>query len=125
VDEKFLRYLANFEFNGDIYAVPEGRVITPGAPVVRVYATPIEKALLEDLLRNRLGGVSIVATKAARIDLAGQWEFVDDAIVAKDFKHTTKARGNGILGSGGRRECTRLCRLPERHLSAGPTELPL
>ena len=37
-DEDFLDYLAGFHFTGDIYAIPEGSVIFPMEPLVKVVA---------------------------------------------------------------------------------------
>jgi len=74
----FLKYLSNFEFTGDIQAVPEGRVVAPGEPILRIRATAVEKALLQDLLMNRIGGASAVATKTARIVQAADGRPVSD-----------------------------------------------
>ena len=41
--EEFLEYLADFKFTGDIYAVPEGTVVFPREPLVKVIA-PIMQA---------------------------------------------------------------------------------
>ena len=37
-DEDFLEYLSNFQFTGDIYAIPEGTVVFPREPLVKVVA---------------------------------------------------------------------------------------
>ena len=37
-DEDFLEYLAGFHFTGDIYAIPEGTVVFPMEPLVKVVA---------------------------------------------------------------------------------------
>ena len=36
--EDFLDYLRNFKFTGDIYAIPEGTVMFPREPIVKVIA---------------------------------------------------------------------------------------
>ena len=46
-DEEFLGMLKEFEFTGDIYAVPEGTVVFPYEPIVRVKAPIMEAQLLE------------------------------------------------------------------------------
>lgn len=46
-DEKFLKYLRNFKFTGDVYAVPEGTVIFPYEPVITVKAPAAEAQLIE------------------------------------------------------------------------------
>jgi nicotinate phosphoribosyltransferase len=66
----FLDYLRNFRFQGDIYAVPEGTVIFPQEPLIRVHGTLIECQLVESLLLNILNFQTLVATKTARIYLA-------------------------------------------------------
>lgn len=83
--EAFLEYLHNFEFSGDVLAVPEGTVVAAGVPVVRINVDPIEAALIKDLLRNRIGASIIVATKTARIVQAARGEFID-AATAKQIK---------------------------------------
>ena len=50
--EKFLDYLANFKFTGDIYAVPEGTVVFPGEPILTVKAPVIQAQLIETALLN-------------------------------------------------------------------------
>ncbi|WP_225336582.1 nicotinate phosphoribosyltransferase [Halomicrobium urmianum] len=65
--EPFLEYLADFEFTGDVRAVPEGTAVFPNEPLVEVTA-PIDQAqLFETLLINQIGFQSLVATKAARM----------------------------------------------------------
>ncbi len=66
----FLEYLEGFQFSGDIYAMPEGTVVFPQEPLVRVHATLIEAQLIESLLLNVLNFQSLVATKTARVYLA-------------------------------------------------------
>ena len=41
-DEDFLDYLSNFHFSGDIYAIPEGTVVFPREPLVKVIAPIME-----------------------------------------------------------------------------------
>lgn len=65
--EDFLDYLKDFRFKGDVYAVREGEVVFPLAPLIRVEGDIIETQLIESLLLNLLNFQSLVATKAARI----------------------------------------------------------
>lgn len=67
---EFLRYLEEFRFEGDIYSVPEGTVVFPHEPLVRVHSTLIEAQLIESLLLNILNFQTLIATKTARIYLA-------------------------------------------------------
>ena len=46
-DEDFLEYLSNFRFSGDIYAIPEGTVVFPREPLVKVIAPIMEAQLVE------------------------------------------------------------------------------
>jgi nicotinate phosphoribosyltransferase len=68
--KEFLDYLSSFRFSGDIYAMPEGTVVFPGEPLLRVHAPLIQAQLLESLVLNILNFQTLVATKAARIWLA-------------------------------------------------------
>ena len=45
-DEDFLSYLKGFSFSGDIYAIPEGSIIFPREPLIKVIA-PIMEAQLK------------------------------------------------------------------------------
>src|SRR4030042_4764089 len=67
---EFLDYLADLRFTGDIWAMPEGTVVFPGEPLLRVHAPLIQAQLLESLGLNILNFQTLVATKAARIWLA-------------------------------------------------------
>ena len=46
-DEDFLEYLSGFRFSGDIYAIPEGTVIFPREPLLKVIAPIMEAQLIE------------------------------------------------------------------------------
>ena len=67
---EFLDYLSDLRFTGDIWAMPEGSVVFPGEPLLRVHAPLIQGQLLESLVLNILNFQTLVATKAARIWLA-------------------------------------------------------
>lgn len=75
-EEDFLAYLKGFRFTGDIYAVPEGTVIHPMEPLVKVVA-PIDQAqLVETTILNLLNHQSLIATKAARVCYAAKGDAV-------------------------------------------------
>ncbi len=74
--EDFLEYLANFHFSGDIYAIPEGTVIFPREPIVKVIAPIMEAQLIETALLNIINHQSLIATKAARVVHAAQGDGV-------------------------------------------------
>ena len=65
--EKFLEYLANFKFTGDIWAVPEGTPIFPKEPIMTVRAPAIEAQLIETFLLLSINHQSLIATKANRV----------------------------------------------------------
>lgn len=66
-DEKFLSYLKDFRFSGDIYAVLEGTPIFPNEPIMTVRAPVIEAQLIETYVLLTLNHQSLIATKANRI----------------------------------------------------------
>ncbi len=82
-DRDFLDYLADFRFSGSIYAIPEGTVIFPREPVVKVIAPIMEAQLVETAILNIINHQSLIATKASRVCWA--------------------ARGDGIMEFGLRR----------------------
>lgn len=71
-DGDFLDYLASFHFSGDIYAIPEGTVIFPREPLVKVIAPIMEAQLVETAILNIINHQSLIATKAARVCYAAK-----------------------------------------------------
>ncbi len=65
--EDFLSYLKEFRFTGDIYAIPEGTVVFPMEPLVKVVAPIMEAQLVETALLNIINHQSLIATKASRV----------------------------------------------------------
>ena len=74
--EDFLEYLSNFKFSGDIYAVPEGSVVFPMEPLVKVIAPIMEAQLIETAILNIINHQSLIATKASRVCYAARGEAV-------------------------------------------------
>ena len=68
--EEFLSYLAGFHFSGDIYAIPEGSVVYPKEPLVKVIAPIMEAQLVETAILNIINHQSLIATKASRVNYA-------------------------------------------------------
>jgi len=66
---EFLDYLRTFRFKGDIYAVPEGSVVFPNEPLLRVHGTLLEAQLIESLVLNFINFQTLIATKSMRINL--------------------------------------------------------
>lgn len=69
-EQTFLDYLESFHFTGDVYAVPEGTLVFPMEPLVRIHGTLIETQIIESMLLNILNFETLIATKSARIYLA-------------------------------------------------------
>ncbi|MBO4901756.1 MAG: nicotinate phosphoribosyltransferase [Lachnospiraceae bacterium] len=82
-DADFLDYLKNFKFSGSIWSIPEGTVIFPREPIVKVIAPIMEAQLVETAILNIINHQSLIATKTARVCYA--------------------ARGDGIMEFGLRR----------------------
>lgn len=82
-EDDFLEYLRGFHFTGDIYAIPEGTVVFPREPIIKVIAPVMEAQLLETAILNMINHQSLIATKASRVVYA--------------------ARGDGIMEFGLRR----------------------
>jgi len=72
----FLDYLKGFSFTGEIYAIPEGTVVFPNEPLLRVKAPIMEAQLIETALLNIINHQSLIATKAARVVWAAQNDIV-------------------------------------------------
>ncbi len=82
-EEDFLDYLSQFHFTGDIYAIPEGSVVFPREPLIKVIAPIMEAQLVETAILTIINHQSLIATKAARV--------------------VNAARGDGIMEFGLRR----------------------
>lgn len=82
-EDDFLDYLKDFKFSGSIYSIPEGTVIFPREPIVKVIAPIMEAQLVETAILNIINHQSLIATKTARVCYA--------------------ARGDGIMEFGLRR----------------------
>ena len=70
--EDFLQYLSGFHFSGSIYAIPEGTVIFPKEPLLKVIAPIMEAQLVETAILNIINPQSLIATKASRVVYAAQ-----------------------------------------------------
>jgi len=65
--EEVIEYFRRLRFTGDIFAVPEGTIVFPQEPVIRVTAPLPEAQLIETALLNLVNFQTLVATKAARV----------------------------------------------------------
>ncbi|MCL2437232.1 MAG: nicotinate phosphoribosyltransferase, partial [Clostridiales bacterium] len=64
---EFLNYLQNFQFECDVWGVPEGTPIFPGEPLITVRGPVIQAQFLETMLMLIINHQSLIATKANRI----------------------------------------------------------
>jgi hypothetical protein len=64
---EFLEHLRSLKFACDIDAIPEGTVVFPHEPLVRVQGPIVQCQLLESFLLNVMNFQTLIATKAARI----------------------------------------------------------
>ena len=75
-ENDFLEYLKGFHFTGDIWGIPEGTVIFPREPMLKVIAPISEAQLIETAVLNLLNHQSLIATKAARVCYAAKGDGV-------------------------------------------------
>lgn len=76
--EEFLKYLADFRFTGDVWAIPEGTVVFPGEPLMIVRAPVIEAQFIETYVLMMINHQSLIATKASRITRAAKGRAVSE-----------------------------------------------
>jgi len=75
---ELLTYLENFKFTGDLSAIPEGTVVFPHEPLIRVTAPLPEAQLIESTLLNVMNYQTLIATKGSRLRWAAHGEPVID-----------------------------------------------
>ncbi|MEQ9301824.1 MAG: nicotinate phosphoribosyltransferase [Cyclobacteriaceae bacterium] len=75
-DDDFLSYLSELTFTFDIDAIPEGTVVFPNEPLIRVKGPILQCQLIETPLLNMINFQSLIATKASRIAQAAKDEAV-------------------------------------------------
>jgi len=74
----FLRELGELRLRCDVDAVPEGTVVFPYEPLVRVRGPILHAQLVETALLNFVNFETLIATKAARVCLAARGDEVID-----------------------------------------------
>jgi nicotinate phosphoribosyltransferase len=75
-EEAFLKYLLDMKFDLDVEAIPEGTVVFPQEPLVRIKGSLIQGQLIETPLLNIINFQSLIATKSARMCMAAKGESV-------------------------------------------------
>jgi len=71
-DPGFLKFLSRLKLRLDLDAIPEGTVVFPQEPLLRVRGPILQAQLVETALLNLVNFQSLIATKAARVCLAAQ-----------------------------------------------------
>lgn len=66
VRPEFIDSLTNFRFSGDVWAVPEGRIVFADEPLLEVQGPIVEAQIAETILLNAIHYSTMVASKAAR-----------------------------------------------------------
>jgi nicotinate phosphoribosyltransferase len=72
----FLDYLKNFKFTGEVWAVPEGTIVFPDEPLIRITAPIIEAQIIETFILNTVNLQTMIATKASRVICVAQGKTV-------------------------------------------------
>lgn len=106
--EAFLKYLANFKFSGDIWAMREGEIFFANEPVLRVTAPIIEGQILESFLLNTVNLHTMLASKASRVVNAAGGRGVFDFSLRRTHGPSAAlaaARSSYIAGAGGTSNC--------------------
>ena len=85
----FLEYLHTLQLQCSIDAIPEGTVVFPQEPLIRVQGPLIQCQLLETPLLNSINFQTLIATKAARVCRAAE----DDPVIEFGLR-----RAHGIDG---------------------------
>ena len=70
IGDEFFDFLAHFRFTGDVWAVPEGTVVFPDEPILRVTAPIAEAQIVETYLLSSIHFQTLIASKAARVVIA-------------------------------------------------------
>ena len=71
-DDRFLSRLSNMRFTGEIFGMPEGTLVFPHEPLIRVRAPMIEAQLIETAILNLVNHQTLIATKANRVCYAAK-----------------------------------------------------
>ncbi len=101
---ELLERLAGLRFTGEVWAVPEGELVFPGEPLLRVTAPLVEASLVETALLNLVGHSTMVASKAARVALACDGRPFVDFSARRDHGPSAAllgARAAAVAGAAG------------------------
>jgi len=73
-EESFFAFLADYQFRGTVHAVPEGTVVFPHEPLIRIEGNLFDCQIVETALLNLMNYATLIATKTARICQAAEGE---------------------------------------------------
>jgi len=97
-DPKFLEYLHELRFTGDVLAMREGTIAFPNEPIMRVTAPYVEALIVESGLLQAINSGTLIATKAARVVWAAQGRRVAEFALRRALEPFTVARASYIAG---------------------------
>jgi nicotinate phosphoribosyltransferase len=72
VSDKFFEYLSELKFTGNLWAMPEGSIVFPNEPLLRIEAPIIEAQVVETYILSVINFQTLIASKASRIVEAAQ-----------------------------------------------------
>jgi nicotinate phosphoribosyltransferase len=98
---RFLSWLSDFRFTGDVYALPEGTPFFADEPILEVVAPLPQAQLVETLVMNQIHLQTLLASKAQRVVTAAAGRpVVDFGARRGDLQHARRS----ALRSAGRRD---------------------
>lgn len=92
--KEFIDYLLQLKFSCDVHAIPEGTVIFPNEPILRIQGPLLQCQLIETPLVNMINYSSLLATKASRVCVAARW----DSVIEFGLRRTHGPNG-GLMAS--------------------------
>jgi nicotinate phosphoribosyltransferase len=102
-DQETIDHLGDVRFTGEVWAVPEGRIVHAREPILEVTAPIAEAQLVETVLLNQVTLHTTLTSKAARYMIAAEGrELVDFAFRRAHGVEAARAaaRGSAIVGFG-------------------------
>jgi nicotinate phosphoribosyltransferase len=67
VSDRFFEYLSELKFTGNLWAIPEGSIVFPNEPILRIESPIIEAQLVETYLLSVINFQTLIASKASRV----------------------------------------------------------
>lgn len=72
VSKNYAKYLRAFKFRGDLWSVPEGTIVFPGEPVIRMTTSLADANLFTAFLATAIAYPTLFLTKTTRVRLAAR-----------------------------------------------------